>query len=88
MHEPPRRILILKTEGSRFAFSDYVFPGEVPYEVLSIAREVLNLTEDKIKLYDELEKGLYLYIHFKKGILTLIVCILKDDIHIMRNYQI
>lgn len=62
MHETPRRILILKTEGSRFAFSDYVFPGEVPYEVLSIAKEVLNLTEDKIKLYDVLEKGLYYYV--------------------------
>lgn len=84
MHEPPRRILILKTEGSRFAFSDYVFPGEVSYEVLSIAREVLNLTEDKIKLYDELEKGLYLYIHFKRSF-NINCMYFKDDIHIMRN---
>lgn len=59
MHETPRRILILKTEGSRFAFSDYVFPGESPEEALNVAKEILNLSEEKMELYDLLEKGIY-----------------------------
>jgi len=57
VHETPRRILIIKTEGSRFAFSDYVFPGETSQEALCVAGEILNLPEDKIELYDVLEKG-------------------------------
>jgi len=57
VHETPRRILIIKTEGSRFAFSDYVFPGETSQEALYVAGEILNLPEDKIELYDVLEKG-------------------------------
>jgi len=57
VHETPRRILILKTEGSRFAFSDYLFPGEDPQEALTIAGEILNLCEEKMELYDMLEKG-------------------------------
>lgn len=59
MHETPRRILIIKTEGSKFAFSDYVFPGEAPHEALSIAGQILNLCEEKMELYDLLEKGMY-----------------------------
>lgn len=59
MHETPRRVLILKTEGSRFAFSDYVFPGEAPLEALYVAGEILNLPEEKMELYDMLEKGIY-----------------------------
>ncbi|CAH1738650.1 unnamed protein product [Aphis gossypii] len=61
VHETPRRILILKTEGSRFAFSDYVFPGETSQEALSVAGEILNLPEDKMELYDMLEKGRHSY---------------------------
>lgn len=65
MHETPRRILILKTEGSRFAFSDYVFPGESPQEALNIAGEILNLSNKSLILYDTLEKGMYyLFIFF------------------------
>lgn len=59
MHETPRRVLILKTEGSRFAFSDYVFPGEAPLEALYVAGEILNLSDEKMELYDVLEKGIY-----------------------------
>lgn len=59
VHETPRRILILKTEGSKFAFSDYVFPGGTPQEALIVAGELLNLSEEKIELYDVLEKGIY-----------------------------
>lgn len=64
MHETPRRILILKTEGSRFAFSDYVFPGETPQSSLIVAGEILNLSEQNMQLYDDLERGIkhYLYI--------------------------
>lgn len=58
VHETPRRILILKTEGSRFAFSDYVFPGEAPQSSLSVAGEILNLSKKNMELYDELEKGI------------------------------
>ncbi|KAL5244483.1 hypothetical protein ACI65C_011893 [Semiaphis heraclei] len=61
VHETPRRILIIKTEGSRFAFSDYVFPGEISQEALYVAGEILNLPEDKIELYDVLEKGRHSY---------------------------
>ncbi|XP_022176139.1 protein odr-4 homolog [Myzus persicae] len=61
VHETPRRILIIKTEGSRFAFSDYVFPGETSQEALYVAGEILNLPEDKIELYDVLEKGRHSY---------------------------
>jgi len=61
LHETPRRILILKTEGSRFAFSDYVFPGETSQEALCVAGEILNLAEDKMELYDMLEKGRHSY---------------------------
>jgi len=64
VHETPRRILILKTEGSRFAFSDYVFPGEAPQEALNVASEILNLTDKKLHLYDTLEKGMYLICFF------------------------
>ncbi|XP_050542318.1 uncharacterized protein LOC126906088 isoform X2 [Daktulosphaira vitifoliae] len=57
VHETPRRILILKTEGCKFAFSDYVFPGEIPQEAFNTAGEILNLPEDKMELYTALEKG-------------------------------
>lgn len=57
VHETPRRVLILKTEGSKFVFSDYVFPGEDPQEALYSAGDILNLPVDKIELYDMLEKG-------------------------------
>lgn len=59
MHETPRRILILKTEGSRFVFSDYIFPGEPSQESLYVAGEILNLPDEKMEIYDMLEKGLY-----------------------------
>lgn len=58
MHETPRRTLILKTEGSKFAFSDYVFPGGAPQEALIVSGEILNLPEEKMELYDILEKGM------------------------------
>lgn len=57
VHEIPRRILILKAEGSRFAFSEYIFPGEAPLEALYIAGEILNLPDKKLHLCDILEKG-------------------------------
>lgn len=73
MHETPRRILIVKTEGSRFAFSDYVFPGEAPEEAFSNAGEVLNLPDEKMELYDVLEKGIFFM--FKINfLLTLNLC--------------
>ncbi|XP_025414143.1 protein odr-4 homolog isoform X3 [Sipha flava] len=61
VHETPRRILIIKTEGSKFAFSDYAFPGEDPQVALNVAGEVLHLPEGKMELYNELEKGRHAY---------------------------
>lgn len=58
VHETPRRVLIIKTDGSRFAFSDYVFPGEDPQESLFTALFTLHLSEEKMVLYDMLEKGM------------------------------
>lgn len=90
MHETPRRILILKTEGSRFAFSDYVFPGEAPEEALYIAREILNLPEEKMELYDLLEKGIYfkyIYKTLKTKKLINNFYVIKGDIHIIIHYQ-
>lgn len=66
MHETPRRILILKTEGSRFAFSDYVFPGEAPHSSLIVAGDILNLSEQNMKLYDDLERGINIIYTFIK----------------------
>ncbi|XP_050432294.1 protein odr-4 homolog [Adelges cooleyi] len=57
VHETPRRILILKTDGCRFPFSDYVFPGECPIETLDNAGDILNLPKNKMELYNLLEKG-------------------------------
>lgn len=75
LHETPRRILILKTEGSRFAFSDYIFPGEPSQESLYVVGELLNLPDEKMELYDMLEKGLYFYTFMEK-IISNIKCIL------------
>lgn len=61
LHETPRRILILKTEGSKFTFSDYVFPGGTPLEALIVSGEILNLPKEKMELYDVLEKGMFFY---------------------------